>query len=313
MEEKYYVYKHIFPNKKIYIGITYQQPEKRWNYGHGYDNTVVGNAIKKYGWKNVKHEILFENLTKEEAEQKEIELIALYKSNQGEYGYNIANGGNHYGKFSEEAKQKISEANKGEKNGMYGKPAWNKGKPNSLETRKKISAANKGKTLSQEHKNKIIKANKERFLKGFSYKGIAREHIIETAKKNIKKAQEKLRKPILKYSLNGDFIEEYISITEACKKNNVDIANVSAVCLGHNQQKTCGGFIWKYKDDSKKIEPTIKGRHKNILQYDKQGNFIKKWFSISSASKELKISATQILKCCKHNGKTAGGYVWIYE
>ena len=50
---------------------------------------------KKYGWKNIKHEILFKNLNKEEAEQKEIELIAKYKSNQIEFGYNIANGGSH--------------------------------------------------------------------------------------------------------------------------------------------------------------------------------------------------------------------------
>jgi len=42
-------------------------------------------------------------------------LIAKYKSNNSEYGYNIENGGNATGKLSEETKIKISMANKGKK------------------------------------------------------------------------------------------------------------------------------------------------------------------------------------------------------
>ena len=107
---EFYVYKHTCPNEKIYIGITKQQPIKRWGYnGYGYrKNTLFYRAIQKYGWSNIKHEILYENLSKEEAEQKEIELIEKYKSNQPKYGYNIANGGNTTGT--------VSEANKGRTN-----------------------------------------------------------------------------------------------------------------------------------------------------------------------------------------------------
>ena len=101
----YTVYKHTFPNGKVYIGITCQKVYKRW--GNKYANApFMKNAIQKYGWENVKHEILFENLTQEEAEQKEIELIAQYKSNQREFGYNIANGGMHRGKTNNETKIK---------------------------------------------------------------------------------------------------------------------------------------------------------------------------------------------------------------
>ena len=105
-----YMHKNII-NDKIYIGITIQNVNKRWLNGKGYTNNDYFNkAIQKYGWENFEHIILYENLTKEEAEQKEIELIAQYKSNQREYGYNIANGGNHKGKHSEDTKKKMSKA-----------------------------------------------------------------------------------------------------------------------------------------------------------------------------------------------------------
>lgn len=90
----YFLYKHTAPNGKVYIGITKQVPQKRWLNGKGYAaNEHFYNAIKKYGWNNIKHDILFSNLTKEEACKKEIELIAFYNSNNSSYGYNNSSGG----------------------------------------------------------------------------------------------------------------------------------------------------------------------------------------------------------------------------
>ena len=136
MENKnYIVQKHTTPNGKVYIGITNQTPQRRWSNGSGYyRQKLFNNAIEKYGWENIKHEILFDGLTKEQAEQKEIYLIALYKSNQREYGYNIAKGGN-VPYMSELAKEKISKSNKG-------KIPWIKGKHHTDETKRKISESN---------------------------------------------------------------------------------------------------------------------------------------------------------------------------
>ena len=73
MENNYKVYIHIFPNNKVYIGITRNRTDIRWTNGKGYKKQeVMSNAINKYGWKNIEHKVLYENLTKEEAEQKEI-------------------------------------------------------------------------------------------------------------------------------------------------------------------------------------------------------------------------------------------------
>lgn len=92
--ENFSVYKHTLPNKKIYIGITSKKPIYRWNNGKGYKNqSLFYRAILKYGWDNIKHEILFTGLSEREACEKEIELIAKYKSNDRKFGYNISNGG----------------------------------------------------------------------------------------------------------------------------------------------------------------------------------------------------------------------------
>ena len=94
-EEKIYtVYKHTFPNNKVYIGITRRKPEERWLRGRGYyRNEIMYNAILKYGWDNIKHEILYTDLTQEEAYETEIKLIAEHNATNKIYGYNRHEGG----------------------------------------------------------------------------------------------------------------------------------------------------------------------------------------------------------------------------
>lgn len=86
------VYRHISPSGKVYIGITSKDPKRRWNYGHGYNHCILfKNAILKYGWNNIKHEVVFANLTETRAKDLEVKLIRHYK-NLG-ISYNITDGG----------------------------------------------------------------------------------------------------------------------------------------------------------------------------------------------------------------------------
>ena len=80
-------------NGKVYIGITRQKPERRWQNGFGYADTYFGNAINKYGWDNFEHNVIVTNVSKEKACKIEQNLIALYKSDDKVHGYNIAKGG----------------------------------------------------------------------------------------------------------------------------------------------------------------------------------------------------------------------------
>ena len=174
MDRTYTVYMHTSPSGKRYIGITRQENvEDRWRNGLGYvNNTYFIRAIKKYGWNEFIHEILATNLTKEEAEQMEINLIAEYKSNNPDFGYNISNGGESKGKHSEKSKKKMSISVKksfedGRRQKILSKiqkeklknkenhPMW--GKHHSEETKEKIRMANMGKVHSKEFKEKISK------------------------------------------------------------------------------------------------------------------------------------------------------------
>lgn len=208
--DNYNVYIHIFPNSKVYIGITSQKPKRRWNNGQGYkNNQYMTNAIMKYGWDNVIHKILYTNLKKEEAEEIEIKLIKEYKANNKRYGYNIEYGGCHNGKTSEITRKRISEANKGKHNSP--KTEFKKGHITIIteEIKQKISEKNKGKHASV----------RTEFKKGHKPLNVRKVLCIES-----------------------DVV--YDTIKKASEDTNVMGCHISQVCNG--KRKSAGKLHWKF-------------------------------------------------------------------
>lgn len=207
--DNYKVYIHIFPNNKVYIGITSQKPKRRWNNGQGYkNNQYMTNAIMKYGWDNVIHKILYTNLKKEEAEEIEIKLIKEYKADNKRYGYNIEYGGCHNGKTSEITRKRISEANKGKHNST--KTEFKKGHITIIteEIKQKISEKNKGKHASV----------RTEFKKGHKPLNVRKVLCIES-----------------------DVV--YDTIKKASEDTNVMACHISQVCNG--KRKSAGKLQWK--------------------------------------------------------------------
>lgn len=90
------VYKHTFPNGKVYFGYTsYKNPKQRWGKnGEGYKDQPVYDAIEHFGWDNIKHEIIAKGIpTVAEAKTLEIALINEHHSNDIHFGYNFTPGG----------------------------------------------------------------------------------------------------------------------------------------------------------------------------------------------------------------------------
>ena len=149
----YTVYMHLFPNGKRYIGVTTWKPELRWGAnGCNYKNPYMKNAIKKYGWDNIEHIIIAENLSFEEADKMEIELIEKYNSANKKYGYNISLGGIQNRICSDETKEKIRKANIG--------------KVMSEESKRKISEFQVGRKRSESTRRNMSIAQKKSFANG---------------------------------------------------------------------------------------------------------------------------------------------------
>ncbi len=49
---------------------------------------------------------------------------------------------------------------------------------------------------------------------------------------------------------------------------------------------------------------------KPILQFDLDGNLIKKWESLMDVNREIGINVGNISSCCKGRYKSAGGFIW---
>ncbi len=145
-----YLYRHIRldKNEPFYIGIGNDESYKR--------STIKAN--RSTYWKNItnktsyKIEIVIDNLTWEEACEKEIEFILLYGRKDLNTGclVNMTSGGEGTPgiKRSEEYILKLSERQKGEKSYMFGKK-------HSEETIRKMSDSKKGKLPSEETRKKL--------------------------------------------------------------------------------------------------------------------------------------------------------------
>lgn len=152
-------------NHKKYIGASIDI-HARWYYHierlrknkHG--NVFLQRSWNKYGEKNFIFYI-FEKCEKEDLDNKEIEAIKSFTSNNCSFGYNLTGGGNKNKEISDETRRKIGVSKIGNKYWVgrkhseeskiiiglasKGRRGFWKGKKLSEETKRKLSESNKGK------------------------------------------------------------------------------------------------------------------------------------------------------------------------
>ena len=217
MGNSFTVYKHTTPSNKVYIGITSQKETHRWGRdGHGYYTQAFGNAVRKYGWDNIQHEIICTGISREEAVAIERRLIAEYHADNSDSGYNCTSGG-FLCEFNEETKEKISKALTGRRL--------------SEEHRKNISKGSKGHLVSEETRKKI----------GEKHRG---KRCDEELRKRLRDAHEWQAKRVAKYSLTGELIEVFNSVGDAAKATGCSKYLIRRVCQG--KRKTTCGYMWTF-------------------------------------------------------------------
>lgn len=275
--ESYSVYKHTCPNRKVYIGITRCKVNDRWKNGLGYEYQVFGRAVRKYGWENITHEVLYENLTEEEAKKLEIELIKKFDSKNPEHGYNRTDGGDGVKgyEYPEEVREKLS---------RHAKEMWE-----NEEIREKLT----------EHLREVSNSNIGRKRSKEAIKATTEAHSIK----------------VDQYTRDGEYIQTFDSLMDAARSIEKDTnAAIVACCKG--KRKSYFGFIWKYHGDEltdEQIEWSNRRdlKRKEIVMCDDDWNEIRHFPGFHDAGRELGISYKAIHSACQ-TGRRCGGHRWKY-
>ncbi len=213
------IYMRVSPSGGKYIGQTTRDEKIRWkehcdeayNKNDSQYNSILSQAIRKYGPDNFTVIILEDNIAQEDLNTKEIEYIKQYQTFyiDNPNGYNMTLGG-HSGPFKYTDEYILS--------------LWASGK-----TIKEIK-----------NENHINYNNLSDRLKGL---GITKEEINQRAYLN----NNSKRKRIIQYDLNNNYIKTFNSITDAAQEIKSNTTNISAVCKG--KRKTCKGYIFKYEGE----------------------------------------------------------------
>jgi len=205
-------------NYYVYIDYTKEESPRPFYVGKGNGhrvsvktrNKLHSNIKNKYG---MDRKIVFNTSSEKEAFDKEIELIAFYKTNvthgEGHWGANFTDGGegatgckqsketcqlkSELLKKAYEEGRKITPDYNGENNPFYGRK-------HSEDTKKKIGSKSHGRNLPV--------------------------------------------KPVIQFNKNGEIIMQFKSLKEAQEQTGIDHHCISRVCRGLNQ--TAGGFVWKW-------------------------------------------------------------------
>lgn len=282
---KFVLYRHTSPSGKVYIGITNQPVTHRWNNGKGYFNlkkSPFKSTIIKYGWDNIKHEVLFFNLSEDKAKYLEKIFIKIYK-NKG-ISLNVTDGGD----------------------GCYGIVPWNKG----IKVPYEQSNKRKGCHLTEEHKQKLSISHKGKNTKGHSWTEEQRrkmslvkvgQHHSEAAKKKIKENSAKAKK-VIEYNSKGDVVATFPSAVEAAKKYGIDISWVAKTC---RTKVICLGHFFMYEDDQVPIKemkpPHYRIGRKTSIKHIVTGE-IKEFDSASACARYLGYkSPSSFYKVCEKN------------
>lgn len=292
----YYIYKATdLTNDKLYIGKTSDFKARKWQHERCYEkeDCLFHRAIKSHGKENFIWEIIDQANGLDEAYELEKKYIKQYNSYRPN-GYNMTLGGT-------------------------GGSMWNARPVVCLtlsgEFVKRYDSA--GKAESEDgfnNVNVLLNCKGElRSCKGYMFM-FEDDYNKHGAKKYKMPTPNGCRK-IIQCDLNGNFIKEFSSVSEASRETGIYRTTISGVLTGN--YKSAGGFIFAYKEnfpikDLNAYQKNKKGR--KIAQLNPETNEVINVFErISEAGKKLGVNYKCIHKVLDLPDRTAYGYKWISQ
>jgi len=234
-------------NGKIYIGQTTRSFTRRlWEYRSAYKynnfhNQYLANAFNKYGWDNFEISVIDNALTVEELNEKEINYINKYNSNNREFGYNLEAGGNN-SLPSSETLEKMSISHQG----VVQSDEWVEKRIAKAGTE---DAKKYGKAKTEEEKLKLSLTS-TKFWEGKTRDEETRRKISETKKKNGLSEKQKELSCVRVCKVNSktnEIVETFESVSETARRENTSQATIIRRCSG--ETKNVGDYFYYYESD----------------------------------------------------------------
>lgn len=285
------IYKITSPSGREYVGKTYDL-RKRINMHKSASKKdskiILYCSIRKYGWDAHKLEVI-EEVADELMDEREMFWIAELKTYCYDYPgqMNMTKGGE--GQRSTwmhdvERRKKASEHFSGDGNGFYGKK-------HTDECRKELS-----KLASIRNKKNGVTVPEWGAEKG----------------RNI------VRRPVLCYGIDGVFISEYISLTEAAKTLNVNISSVTDSL--RSDTWVSSKYFFRYKTENYPLQIDVpKVTHKSVKRVvcllDDNLEIVAEFDSAQEASDFFGIPKTTINRAALYNDMNPirTGHIFLYK
>lgn len=308
---KIYIYTNKINNKK-YVGQTCRSlSERAQKNGSGYKKCrKFWNAIQKYGWENFESEILYDGLTKDEANQIEIMTISELQTQNDKYGYNICEGGNlgnpllgkrvvqldfsgEYIATYESIKQAVREC--------HANPFIISNVCNSIQNYENAPYKQSGGYIWMWELDYL----NHNYDKKLIVEALHKEFVHPNAK------------PVVQLSLNMEYITVYKNISDAARKTGLNRNGINDVCT--HKLTTSGEYIWMYEEEYKRHDFNkeemifnAKRHGKQVVQLDLDMNFVNLYPSTADAARETRIDRSYIADTCKGRYSKAKGYRFMY-
>lgn len=116
---------------------------------------------------------------------------------------------------------------------------------------------------------------------------------------------------VSQYDLEGHFIKEWDNGLIASQITGINAGSIYGSCI--HRLSYADNYIWLYSDeitDSLLIKRLQRIKCTKVLQYDKEGNFIKEWDSLNQIVNELGYNPVQ---CVNHTTYSCHGYIFKYK